>query len=42
MAFPFNMCAIAEARDFKFGMQLAFAKTYHKITPRENVNVALG
>jgi len=32
---------MAEASDFKFGMQLGFAKAHHKITPRE-VGVALG
>jgi len=32
----------AEAMDFKFGIQLGFAKAHHKTTPRENVGVALG
>jgi len=32
---PFNISATAEASDFKFGMQLGFAKGHHKITPRE-------
>ena len=32
--FPFNISAMAEASDFKFGTQLAFAKAHHKITPR--------
>jgi len=31
---PFNISATAEASDFKFGMQLGFAKGHHKITPR--------
>jgi len=31
---PFNISATAEASDFKFGMQLGFAKAHHKITPR--------
>ena len=26
-----------EASDFKFGMQLGFAKAHHKITPEEKV-----
>jgi len=33
--FPFNISTTAEASDFKFGMQLVFAKAHHKITPRE-------
>jgi len=40
--FPFNISATAEASDFKFGTQLGFAKSHHKITPREKVGVALG
>jgi len=35
LQFPFNISATAEASDFKFGMQLGFAKAHHKITPRE-------
>jgi len=35
LEFPFNISATAEASDFKFGMQLGFAKGHHKITPRE-------
>jgi len=31
--FPFNITATAEARDFKFGTELGFAKAHHKITP---------
>ena len=31
---PFNISATADASDFKFGMQLGFAKGHHKITPR--------
>jgi len=34
--------AAAEASDFKFGMQLGFAKGHHKITPRGKVGMALG
>jgi len=34
LGFPFNISATAEASDFKFGMQLGFAKGHHKITPR--------
>jgi len=33
---------MAEARDFKFGTQLGFAKPHHKTTPRGKVDVALG
>jgi len=31
-----------EARDFKFGVQLGFAKAHHQIPPEENMGVALG
>jgi len=34
LGFPFNISATAEASDFKFGMQLEFAKSHHKIPPR--------
>ena len=34
LEFPFNISATAEASDFKFGMQIGFAKGHHKITPR--------
>jgi len=30
---------MAEARDFKFGKQLGFAKAQHKTTPTGNVTV---
>jgi len=40
--FPFNISAMAEGSDFKFGTQLGFAKARHKITPREKVGAALG
>jgi len=34
---------MAEARDFKFGTQLAFAKAHHETTPRRKVGgMALG
>jgi len=33
---------MAEARDFKFGTQLGFAKAHHETTPRGKVYVALG
>jgi len=33
---------MAEARDFKFGTQLGFAKAQHKTTPNREVGVALG
>jgi len=39
---PFNISATAEASDFKFGVQLGFAKAHHKITPRGKSGVALG
>jgi len=34
LGLPFNISAMAEAIDFKFGSQLGFAKAHHKITPR--------
>ena len=34
--------AIYEASDFKFGMQLGFAKAHHQIPLEEKVVVALG
>ena len=34
MRFPYNIAATAGASDFKFGMQLGFAKAHHKITRR--------
>jgi len=33
---------MAEARDFKFGIQLGFANLHHKTIPRGKVGVALG
>ena len=36
------MSVTDEASDFKFGRQLGFTKTHHKITPRGKVGVALG
>jgi len=38
--FPY-ICAIDEASDFKFGMQLRFAMAHHEITLEEKVSVAL-
>jgi len=35
LEFSFNISVTAEASDFKFGMQLGFAKARHKITPSE-------
>ena len=35
MASPFDISAMAEASEFKFGMLLGFAKAHHKITPRK-------
>ena len=40
--FPFNISATAEASDFKFGEQLEFANSHHKITPRGKSGGALG
>jgi len=31
---PLNIYITAEASDIKFGVQLGFAKTHHKTTPR--------
>jgi len=31
-----------EASDFKFGVQLRFAKAHHEIPPEETVSVTLG
>jgi len=42
LGFPFNIYTVAEARDFKFGTQLGFAKAHHKTTPSGKVGVALG
>jgi len=42
LEFPFNIFATTEDNNFKFGMQLGFAKGYHKIIPREKVGVATG
>jgi len=39
---PFDISATAEASDFKFGTQLGFAKTHHKITPRGKSGCGLG
>ena len=33
---------MAEASDFKFGSQIGFAKTHHKITPTEKSGCGLG
>jgi len=41
LGFPFNISAKAKSSDFKFGMQLGFAKAHHKITPRGKVDVGL-
>jgi len=42
LRFPFNISATAEDSDFKFEMQLGFAKAYHKIIPRRKACLALG
>ena len=39
--FPY-ISVLNEASDFKFGMQLQFAKAHHKIPLEEKVGVALG
>jgi len=39
---PFNISATAEARDFKLGTQLQFAKDHQKIHTGERVSVAVG
>jgi len=39
---PKGWPVIDEATDFKFGMQLGFAKVYHQIPLEEKVGVALG
>ena len=41
LGFPFNISAMIEDSDFKFGTQLAFAKRYHEITLKENVGVGM-
>jgi len=33
---------MAEARDFKFGIQLGFGKAHYKTTPRGKMGMALG
>jgi len=38
---PFNIYVIAEASDFKFGLQVGFAKARHKSPTKQNVSVAL-
>jgi len=38
----FNISATAEASDFKFGIQLGFAMTHHKITSRGKSGCGLG
>jgi len=40
--FPFNISAMAEASDFKFGTQLGIAKAHHKVTTRGKSGVVLG
>ena len=41
LQFPY-ISVIDEANNFKFGMQLRFAKAHHQIQLEENVGVALG
>jgi len=40
-SFPFNNFATTEVSDFKYGIQLGFAKAHHKIIPRGKVGMAL-
>jgi len=40
--FPFKISAMAEASDFKFGIQLGFAKAHHEITPTGKSGGSLG
>ena len=40
--FPFNISAMGEASDFKFGTQLGLAKANHKITPRGKSGGGIG
>jgi len=40
-SFCFYIYAMPEAIDFKFGMQLGFAKAYRKITPTRKVGMAV-
>jgi len=42
LRFPFNISAISEASDFKFGTQFGFSEAHHKITPIGKVGVVLG
>jgi len=39
--FPY-ISVVEDARDYKFGTQLRFAKAHQKIPPEEKVGVALG
>jgi len=42
LGFHFNICTTAAVSNFKFGMQLGFAKDHHKTTPRGKNGYALG
>jgi len=42
LGFPFNISAKAKAGDFKFSMQLGFAKAHRKLHTEDKVGVALG
>ena len=42
MAFPVNISATDKATEFKFGMQLGFAKVHLKITSRRKSGRGLG
>jgi len=42
LRFPFNISAIAEPSDFKFGLQLGLPRLIIKSHPKEKAGVALG
>jgi len=42
LVFPFNISATVKASDFKVAIQLGFAKTHHKITPKGKRGRGLG
>jgi len=41
LGFPYNISAMTEASDLKFGAQLGFAKDHHKVARRRKWGVAL-
>jgi len=40
LGFLFNTAGMAEASDFKIGVDVGFDRAHHKITPSEQVRVA--